>query len=189
MVTLYLVRHGQTDANLAGILQGHMDNPMNAAGVRQAEELRDRLVAEGFRADVLLASDLRRTAEMAAILNAGLGLPLRLTARLRERDWGELTGRVAAKTDLSQFPASVETVEAMEARAAGFLEQLCRDYDGRRVLAVTHGLFARCLQGVLAGKRIREIPPMGNGELRRVEVCCPPSGRCSRPAESGAADR
>ena len=89
MVELFLVRHGETQENLDGILQGHLPGRLTANGVRQAETLRRELAGERF--DVLLVSDLARTVATARVLNEAFGLPLVTTSLLRERDWGSLT--------------------------------------------------------------------------------------------------
>ncbi len=50
---LYLVRHGETDWNAAGILMGQINIPLNATGVKQAEVLRDKIVRRGLEFDAV----------------------------------------------------------------------------------------------------------------------------------------
>lgn len=109
----------------------------------------------------MLTSPLLRAVQTANALNASLHLPLQEAPLLQERDWGELTGHpVAEVRALKEMPGSVETVGAMFLRARAFLKQVLAECDGKCVLAVTHGLFARCLQAAFYGVTIREIPPM-----------------------------
>lgn len=183
MVELFLVRHGETQENLDGILQGHLPGRLTANGVRQAETLRREL--EGERFDVLLVSDLARTVATARVLNEAFGLPLVTTSLLRERDWGSLTGCRIAEARRAPFPPDVEGVETMAERARAFLSFVCGHYDGCRVLAVGHGLFNRCILSVLTGRPIAEIPRWGNAEARRVVVTHLPDGSF-RPTEAGA---
>ena len=61
MIYLYLARHGETQENVAQILQGHMPGHLTPQGREQAANLRDQLVKSGIHFDVLLYSDLRRT--------------------------------------------------------------------------------------------------------------------------------
>ena len=89
MTTLLLVRHGETDWNADGRLQGHTDRPLSDFGRRQARQLADELEGEQF--DAIYASDLARARETAEIVGARLGLPVVLDPDLREKDWG--TGR------------------------------------------------------------------------------------------------
>ena len=90
MTTLLLVRHGETDWNAEGRLQGHTDRPLNAHGRTQAKDLAERLAGEG--ADAIYASDLSRAKETAEILGARLGLPVVIDADLREKNWGNWEG-------------------------------------------------------------------------------------------------
>lgn len=166
MTELYLVRHGETAENVAGILQGHLPGTLTPAGRAQAVALREQLA--GCHFDVMLTSDLRRAADTARLLNATLGLPLVTLPLLRERDWGELTGCPVEEARGRKMPPSVETVKAMSARALNLLRLVAGQYEGRAVLAVTHGLFARCVQAVWSGTTIREVPRMANTEVRRL---------------------
>ena len=74
MTTLLLVRHGETDWNAEGRLQGHTDTPLNDYGRRQARALADALAGDDFEA--LYASDLARARETAEILG-GVARPRR----------------------------------------------------------------------------------------------------------------
>lgn len=170
MVHLYLARHGETEENAARILQGHLPGTLTAQGRAQAEALRDKLRAAGVHFDVLLASDLRRAHDTARIVNEAFGLPLIACTVLRERDWGCLSGRRIPDISFRQLPADVETVAQMHTRALGLLRHIKNHYDGRCVLAVGHGLFNRCIQAVLLGKEIRDIPRMDNAEVRLLEL-------------------
>ena len=59
MILLYLVRHGETVDNAHHIMQGQTPGQLNETGIRQAEEVAERLKAEPI--DVFVASDLRRS--------------------------------------------------------------------------------------------------------------------------------
>lgn len=90
MVTFYVVRHGETDANKNGVLQGHLDVPLSSEGVRQA-----RVVAEAIssvRLDVVYSSDLSRAKETARAIMKGRPCSLILDRRLREIHLGNLSG-------------------------------------------------------------------------------------------------
>jgi broad specificity phosphatase PhoE len=89
VLELWLIRHGETDWNAQGRIQGAADVPLNALGLRQASLLRDRLAGQRF--DVVYASDLAR-----ARATAETALPeaeLRLDPRLRELSYGVLEGK------------------------------------------------------------------------------------------------
>lgn len=166
MITLSLVRHGQTTENTDGTLQGQSPGHLNETGRQQARELRQSLSADNY--DLIVCSDLRRTVLTAEILNESLHLPLITNPLLRERDWGEFTGRnireiVMPPTD---FPPSIENVAQLADRAKSFLTFLFDNYDGKRVLAVGHGYFNRCVQAVINETSVRATPRWNNTEVR-----------------------
>lgn|SRR5574344_469211 len=164
MTTLYLVRHGETEDNVNQILQGQSDGKLTPEGIEQAKELRDKLAGEHF--DAIISSDLKRAVDTAAILNEPHNLGIEQTVLLRERDWGDFTGEFIPDIQDVPFPENVESVDKMFARAHNFITYVKSQYPDKKVLAVGHGLFNRCIQAVYHKKAIREIPRMANAEIR-----------------------
>ena len=124
MVSLYLVRHGETIENVEQILQGLMSGHLSKLGKQQAKELATKLIGIPF--SQMYVSDLNRTIETALILNKELQLPMQTTPLLRERDWGTATGMKVAEVDRQNLPPSAETVEHMAERGAAFIHHLLR---------------------------------------------------------------
>jgi broad specificity phosphatase PhoE len=91
---IWLARHGETDANAEGRVQGTIDPPLNERGREQARELAREAAPLGLRA--LYTSQLRRARETAEIVGAQLGLEPRVDERFAESDRGEWEGRLAA---------------------------------------------------------------------------------------------
>ena len=87
---LFLFRHGQTDWNREGRLQGHTDTPLNATGLAQAEALAQRLLAH--RLDAVVSSDLTRALTTARIIAEISGVPLLTDSGLREVSVGLAEG-------------------------------------------------------------------------------------------------
>lgn len=170
MTELYLARHGETVENIERVLQGHMPGQLTELGRRQAEALRDRLAQSGTRFDLILASDLKRTMDTAQIVNQALRLPLVPCALLRERDWGSLTGLPIGTFDADHAPQDVESVEQMHRRARQLLKYIGEHYADRTVLAISHGLFGRCLMAEMQGCTIAEVERMQNCEVRRLII-------------------
>src|SRR4051812_15965596 len=135
MTTLVLARHGETDWNASGRLQGHTDRPLNDYGRRQARELADRLAGDGIAA--IYASDLSRAKETAEIVGAGLGLPVVIDADLRERNWGSWEGLTASERDTVAFEGG--TSRAHRERLMRAVRRIAERHPGQRVLVVTHG--------------------------------------------------
>ena len=170
MLTLYIVRHGETEENAAGILQGHLQGHLSELGKEQARQLRQYLTTLTPPQDIWV-SDLQRTIDTANILNQSFHLPLHPCELLRERDWGELTGHSIAHLP-KEFPSSVESIPHLLERARNFLEVLQQTYhhEDRYLLVVTHGLYSRALQAVILNKEMHEIPRMQNGEIRILQI-------------------
>ena len=164
VVTLYCVRHGETDWNAAGRLQGQYDTPLNDKGRAQAAAagayLADALRGRGAAVPVY-SSDLLRTSETAAAIAAALGSPaVRSDARLRETHLGAWQGRTwdeVAKNDAHAVnawktdpdappPGGGEAVRTRFRRVVLALHDIALRHDkeggdtgGAVVVVVTHG--------------------------------------------------
>jgi broad specificity phosphatase PhoE len=176
---LFLVRHGETDWNVAGRWQGHTDIALNERGREQA-----RIVAERLR-DVSLAgivsSDLSRARETADIVGAALGIKIAfLDAALRERAFGPfegLTGDECARLHSKAWrawrqdhvaPEGVEDRPTLAARVATGLRRAAEQVagDDAAVLVVTHG---GALRAAVAEALGAEPPPIANGAIWRAD--------------------
>jgi 2,3-bisphosphoglycerate-dependent phosphoglycerate mutase len=168
VTTLLLVRHGETDWNADGRLQGHTDRPLSAFGRRQARQLAEELADESLEA--IYASDLARARETAEIVGERLGLPVVLEPDLREKDWGTWEGLTPVERDRVEFVG--ESTEAHQERILRALRRISeRHPDGGNVLVVTHGGSMRRAQTAAMGMAM----PV-------VENC----GRWACPCEDGA---
>jgi broad specificity phosphatase PhoE len=147
MATLVLVRHGETDWNASGRLQGHTDRPLNDYGRRQARELADRLGDDGIAA--IYASDLSRAKETAEIVGARLGLPVVIDADLRERNWGSWEGLTPSERDAVAFEG--ETPREHRDRLMRAVRRIAERHPAQRVLVVTHGGSMRRVQAAVTG--------------------------------------
>jgi 2,3-bisphosphoglycerate-dependent phosphoglycerate mutase len=151
---LWLLRHGQTDWNAAGRIQGHSPTELNAQGRREAQALA-ALFANNARAfSACYASDLPRAVQTAQIIADKLSISVRLAVGMRERDFGALEGanpeeiraaRAAAGTPLTADLADwtgvpgVEPDAALYERVAAALWGISQRHGNEDVLVVTHG--------------------------------------------------
>ena len=146
-----LIRHGETDWNAEGRLQGTQDIPLNAAGLRQARAAARALCGQRF--DAIYSSDLARARVTAEIIAAELGLPVQLNTALRERHFGplqalthaeaavqhsELHQRIRAR-ETALRPAGGESLEDLLSRVQTVLETLATQHAGQTLLIVSHG--------------------------------------------------
>jgi 2,3-bisphosphoglycerate-dependent phosphoglycerate mutase len=179
-----LVRHGETDWNASGRIQGHNDTPLNAAGRQQAQRTAQRLACEPIKA--LYSSDLARAFETATIIGAPLGLTVVTSARLRERQYGLWEGLTAAEIQArypEQFaiwrarttdfaPPQGETRSELLTRALAELQTIARRHVRDMVVVVTHGglcyVLINHILGSVDGDQ-REFT-FGNASIHTLEV-------------------
>ena len=147
MTVLLLVRHGETDWNAEGRVQGHTDRPLNDFGRRQAKELADRLAGEG--ADAIYTSDLVRAKETAEIVGERLGLTVVVDPGLREKDWGTWEGLTGDERIHVEFEG--ESVEDHRDRVMAAVRRIVARHPDQRVVVVTHGGSLRRIQTAVNG--------------------------------------
>src|SRR3954449_5504484 len=144
---LLLVRHGETDWNAEGRLQGHTDRPLNEHGRRQAKELADRLAGE--EVDAIYASDLARARESGEIVGERLGLPVVIDADLREKNWGNWEGLTGDERVHVEFEG--ESTIAHRDRVMRAVDRIVERHPEQRVVVVTHGGSLRRIQAAGSG--------------------------------------
>ncbi|MEW5852258.1 MAG: histidine phosphatase family protein [Myxococcota bacterium] len=157
--TIYLLRHGETDWNAAGRLQGHTDTPLNEKGREQA-----RRAAELLREHPIghtISSDLSRARETADIVAHTLGIRVDVDPALRERcfgifeglTWQEVSERypqhhAAYMDDRTTRVPGAETLEEVGQRTLHAVRnRLVHATVERTILVVTHGGVMRSLIG------------------------------------------
>lgn len=167
---LALVRHGETDWNAEGRLQGRMDIALNEVGRGQARAAgRELLAAGGW--DVLVSSPLARAAETASLAGVVLGLePTETLAGLAERDYGRCEGRVVAglpRHDIDRLLESAEPEDEVADRGVRSLAGLVERYPGRNVVAVAHGTLLRLTLTRILGA---DHPRFRNGQIVELDA-------------------
>lgn len=169
-----LIRHGLTDWNAEGRIQGQSDIPLNDEGRRQAEMLGDRLLQETYRWDYCITSSLSRAAETGKIIAAKLGIPLlEPDERIRERAYGQVEGMTAAQReekwgkDWNLLPLGQESDEQLQARALAFMEEIAAHYPDKNILVISHGGFLAQLYIALYKDKYSER--LGNLSLTILE--------------------
>ena len=164
MTTIYLVRHGETVDNARQIMQGQTQGELNEKGMEQARQVAERLALEAI--DAVVASDLHRAIQTAEIIAAPHGLPVVTTPLLRERDWGSFTGCYIPDLRGKIWPDDIESEDALLQRALAFLQKMTATYEGKRVVAVGHGIINKAILAVYAHCTMSEVQRMMNAEVR-----------------------
>lgn len=165
---LYLARHGETVDNVNKIMQGQTQGQLNENGINQARQLAEELKGKHF--DAFVASDLKRSVDTCRIVAEPHHAEVRTTPLLRERDWGSFTGRYIPDLKDEVWTDDIEPLDALKERSRKFLEFIRREYPGKTVLAVGHGITNKAIQAVYFNKEMKDIPRMTNAEVRILEL-------------------
>ena len=151
MITLYIVRHGQCESNVPGMIQGQIDSPLTDLGIRQAESAAERLASEKITA--VYSSDLSRARDTAAHIAARHDLPVLTTPLLRECCLGVAQGltesqfaerypveNVGWREDpVAHRPPGAERFEEVIARCRQFIREVAAAHgEEEGVVAVGH---------------------------------------------------
>lgn len=146
MTTIGLIRHGITEWNALGRAQGVSDIPLNETGKQQAQIIGDRLKKEGNNWELLISSDLIRAIETASLIGNKLGLPINhVEKRIREISLGEVEGTTEDERERRwgknwrELAPGMEKFEDVAKRGVDYLEELVKNYQGKRILLVSHG--------------------------------------------------
>ena len=150
MPLIYLVRHGQTDWNAAGVFRGHADRPLSPRGRREADLVMDSLGST--RLERILSSPLARAVQTATPLAGRLGLPVERVDELVDVNFGEWQGLTLDQVEelfpdlletWKQEPGQVtfpggESLEEVRMRCASLLRQAGKGRPGERVALFSH---------------------------------------------------
>ena len=173
---IYVIRHGQTDRNKEGRLQGRNGLPLNEAGLRQAQDLKHKLSHINF--DYVFSSPQERAIQTAEIVTA---MSCKVDTRLDVYDLGEADGLIKSEVIMNgPLPDSscydgVEDAESYMTRVLHFMEELTALHGGedKHILISGH----RCTTGAI-GAYFHGIPKdqnilrfsSNNGEFKQYEL-------------------
>ena len=157
MTTVVYETHSTSEHNEAGIATGWLGGALSTAGRAQAIELGERRRDDGI--ELVVASDLWRAVETAAIAFEGSGIPLRVDWRLRECDYGRLTAMPRTVLDEQRvrrvdepWPGGESWRQAV-ARVSSFLDEV----RGKRVLLIGHVATRWALDHRVNGRPLEEL--------------------------------
>lgn len=180
---IVLWRHGETDYNAAGRMQGHLDSALTEVGWNQARFAVAALAR--FEPDLVIASDLRRATDTATVLTNAIGVPLRLDKRLRETHLGEWQGLTGSEVDVQApgererwrldatwAPPGGEARVDVADRAGEVVADLARDdAEYGTVLLAAHGGLILALTAYLVDLPVALWPSLGGiGNCHWVEL-------------------
>jgi 2,3-bisphosphoglycerate-dependent phosphoglycerate mutase len=196
MYIITLLRHGESEGNLFGVLQGQSDYSLTSTGIEQARQLAVKWKFEEVKFDLIISSPLKRAYQTAEIIAASLNTPIQVDLTWMERNFGVLQGKSLKEID-EQTPAvdffhpydSIgETGESqldLYARACQAIQSLLRLTPGSYLVVSHGGILNKALYAIMG------ITPQGhynspifhfgnaayaqfrfNNHTRQWAVCC-----------------
>ncbi len=180
---IFMVRHGETDHNVARRIQGQeIDESLNETGRKQAQERAEALADEKF--DVIFSSPLKRARETAEIIAEKVKAPILLRDEIKERVFGKFSGRtfeeinaemgtdwnqvgpIAADEELKRIYGR-ETAEDFKRRLVAFTDEVKRSYPEKRVLVVAHGGLIRLAHFLFKEVQVEHVH---NASIEEFEI-------------------
>jgi len=185
MTRIYIVRHGETEWNRDGKLQGWKDAPLTEKGKKQAEALRERLEEVEF--DAVYCSPSGRTLKTAEIALNGKDISVKKDERIKEINMGKWEGtkgeEIKEKFPELYFdfwerphlyiPISGESFHDLKERVISFIEEILEKHDDENVLIVSHGCASKVMMSYFEGRPLRYIweqPKLEEACLNLVEI-------------------
>ena len=202
MTTLILVRHGESEWNRAGRIQGQVNSPLTDLGINQAKAIRDYLSGILINQELeIYTSPLDRALQTAEIIAQGIDYPSRkiiIEERLNDFNLGEISGtfgwdkvaeifpeqaQLKLQDPMRFHPSGGESGIEFESRLRSLLEDLMDDDTLK--LMVSHGIVNKFIRGILrnlSGKEMVELGESQNTIYRleqgeEMEIKIPPAIR------------
>jgi len=149
MYSITLLRHGESEGNLAGVIQGQSDYPLTRTGIDQAEHLATCWKSDGVKFACIITSPLLRASQTAGIISKHLDVPVECDPSWLERNFGDLQGRNFLEVSQQNPPVDFfrlyepiggdgESQSDLYSRANRALQNLLRHPIGS-YLVVSHG--------------------------------------------------
>jgi len=181
LTTLILVRHGESEWNRAGRIQGQVNSPLTDFGINQAKAIRDYLSGILLNQELeIYTSPLDRAIQTAEIIAKGIDHPsskIIIEERLNDFNLGEISGtfgwdkvaeifpeqaQLRLQDPMRFHPSGGESGAEFEARLRSLLEDL-KDA-GTLKLMVSHGIVNKFIRGILKNLSGREMVELGESQ-------------------------
>ena len=187
---LYIIRHGQTDWNVEGKIQGRQDIPLNDMGRRQARALADGMKSRPVAS--VYSSPQKRAMETAETLARAQGMAVIPVPELAEIGYGDWEGRTASDIlakerklyeEWWQHPATVappggETLNQVDVRCKKAWERIKGEMKGDTAVVAHGGTLAHFIVHLLEGQPDAAEILVGNASITTIEYD-PVTGQCS----------
>lgn len=167
-MVLYVVRHGETEKNKYGLIQGQTECDLTIKGITEAKKLVP--ILRDIDIDIVISSPLKRAVDTAKIITEER-FPINIDDRIIERDWGFCEGASIDDVDtvncwnfyLNTDANNIEKVQDLLGRVSDFLEDIKLRYSDLNVLVVAHSAVLRAIHYSL-----HPIPE--DGDMSKLEI-------------------
>lgn len=168
LMRVYMVRHGETDWNLDGRVQGREDIPINNNGIKQAIDTAGAFHDKNI--ELIITSPLIRARKTAEIIADKLGgqVEVKVDDGLIERDFGIRSGMTIDKKktfDLFNVGEDGESLDEVKARVIVTINHYASQYKDSNLIMVSHGAAINAVLSVVSGGEI------GSGITRLKNAC------------------
>ena len=170
------VRHGETDLNYpVRRMQGISDYDLNINGIKQAENIRNKLAEENF--DIIISSPLKRAKHTPEIINKFKKIEIIYDDRIIERNYGQLEGQLFnteyCNLDYDFESIGGEPIDIYKSRLKDFILEIKKKYYEKKVLVVAHNGVISVLSCILEGEpedKNFEKRGIKNGEIKEFII-------------------
>lgn len=151
MTKICLIRHGQTDYNEKGKIQGRMDNVLNETGRKQAKKAALLIKNKKYEFDIFFSSSLLRAYETSKIIKKDLNFPNKIikSDKFIERDFGELEGTTLSEQTYKELDKEtaigLESFNNLKKRAYKAIIETAKQNEGKSILITSHAQFIKAL--------------------------------------------
>ena len=172
MTKICLVRHGETNWNVRGIIQGQTNIPLNNIGEKQANQC--GIYLSQYEYDIIISSSLKRAKKSAELINQHLNLPIVFNDKLKERHFGIAEGQ--SKLELiKKYPDQIypkqESRLSLNRRVMSELNQIIHNYHNKNIIVVAHGAVINSILSSVSNHTMgSKITTLKNGSFTIIKV-------------------
>ena len=155
ITTICIVRHGETDWNAEGRLQGQTDIPLNENGKMQARKCGEHLLKDEW--DVIFTSPLKRARATADIIGKIIDSKIIIKEEFIEKNFGEAEGMTADEREATFFNKEYpnqEGQESLQERLMKGLQDIVVEYPDKKVILVAHGAVIHMILRMMSNETI-----------------------------------
>lgn len=180
---LYFIRHGQTDWNIEGKIQGSTDTELNSTGIRQAKEMSRKVLEAQTPISKIYSSRQKRALQTAQILSDAIHVEYEITDGLEEVNLGAWEGLTWEEVSI-RYPAEYEvwyhnrrytkapqgeSYQDMLDHVLAALHRIIKE-NARDVAIVTHSAVIMCLQCLITDTPFEQLLKFTTGNTHIIEI-------------------